>query len=168
MRQLLYDIPDLNIAIVNMYDFPDKDAMLFIINGVNSYLNLFDGQTEFRKGIAKIKDGKKYVSPVINERIRLLKEYPEPVDLITLRQDEVLKLVCRGDSDIEIANTLNISIRTVHKHKENLYLIFNVSNPVKLFWAAVSCGRTRMDDSFYYPKKDLGNESIKMKVWSKK
>ncbi|HEX6324933.1 MAG TPA: helix-turn-helix transcriptional regulator [Jiangellaceae bacterium] len=40
---------------------------------------------------------------------------------LTPRQREILKLVARGDSNIEIARTLSISPGTVRKHLENVF-----------------------------------------------
>ena len=164
MRQLLEDFPELNIVAVNMYDYADEDAMLFIFNGVNSYVNLFEGVPEFRKGIAKILKGVKYISPAVQYKISLLKEMPDPVDLITLRQNEVLQLTCRGNEDTDIANNLNISIRTVRKHKENLYKSLNVNNQNELFWAARDSGLVKTDGAFFYPVEIQNSELKKMKI----
>lgn len=45
---------------------------------------------------------------------------PSPAELLTDRQLEVAKLCARDFADKEIANQLNISVRTVEKHRQNI------------------------------------------------
>lgn len=52
------------------------------------------------------------------DRVRNGEEPPE--QLLTAREEEVLKLVAEGHSSKEIADLLFISIKTVHRHRENL------------------------------------------------
>ncbi|MEU4084062.1 response regulator [Streptomyces aureus] len=52
------------------------------------------------------------------DRVRQGEEPPEQV--LTAREEEVLKLVAEGHSSKEIAEMLFISIKTVHRHRENL------------------------------------------------
>ena len=52
------------------------------------------------------------------DRVRGGEEPPDQV--LTAREEEVLKLVAEGHSSKEIAEMLFISIKTVHRHRENL------------------------------------------------
>jgi DNA-binding CsgD family transcriptional regulator len=45
---------------------------------------------------------------------------------LTARENNILGLVARGHNNTEIASTLGVSIRTVHKHLEHLYTKLDV------------------------------------------
>lgn len=159
MAELLEGFPDLNITAFNLYDYPDDNAKWFILNGVKSYVNKFEGMEEFYKGLKCVRDGKYYISPNITECIGKMKIMPEKADKVSRRENEVLQLVCEGDSANEIADNLNISFNTVKVHKQNLYRIFNVSNSIQLLWAAVSAGKVNFEETLYFKKNKQRTES---------
>ena len=155
MIELLNIFPDLNITAFNLYDYPDDNAKWFILNGVKSYVNKFEGMEEFKKGLKCVRDGKLYISPNIINCIGKMKILPEKADKVTRRENEVLQLVCEGDNAYEIADTLNISFNTVKVHKQNLYRIFNVRNSNQLLWAAVEAGKVDFEETLYFMKNKL-------------
>jgi len=152
MRQLLNDFPKLNIAAVNIHEYPDDLAMCFITNGVKSYVNMMDGMEEFYRGMKAVSDGKNYVSPVVLDRINIRKEYPMPAAKITNRQEEVIRLLCSGFKEEEIADTLHISRRTVVTHKTDIFRALNVRNSYELFRAAQNLNIVNPDEIYFYPK----------------
>jgi DNA-binding NarL/FixJ family response regulator len=60
------------------------------------------------------------------------KQQSNIVDELSKREYEVLQLICQGLSNQEIADKLNITDRTVEKHKSNLYLKTNTENILNL------------------------------------
>lgn len=61
------------------------------------------------------------------EASQLLKEFG-----ITRREEEVIRLICEGKTNKEIAEALYISIQTVKDHSHNIYRKTGVSNRVQL------------------------------------
>ena len=53
------------------------------------------------------------------------------VDLLTLREKEILVLIGKGIISKEIAANLNISINTVNRHRQNILEKLNVSNSIE-------------------------------------
>jgi two-component system, LuxR family, response regulator TtrR len=51
---------------------------------------------------------------------------------ITAQEKRVLQMVVDGSSNREIASDLNISVRTVEAHRQNLFRKLDVDNVVKL------------------------------------
>lgn len=54
-----------------------------------------------------------------------------PFNQLTKRESHILKLICDGHSNIEIADDLNVSLSTVKTHTYNLFKKLNVSNRVQ-------------------------------------
>ena len=62
------------------------------------------------------------------------------VDLLTPRQRDILRLVSLGHTNREIADVLEISVRTVEVHRFNLMRRLNVRNVAQLFRRALQLG----------------------------
>lgn len=70
-----------------------------------------------------------------SNRVLLLSEQrlpPAPTDLAALglrkRESEILFWMCQGKSNPEIAGILGLSVRTIHKHNENIFRRLGVEN----------------------------------------
>ncbi|MFD5594923.1 response regulator [Streptomyces griseorubiginosus] len=72
------------------------------------------------------------------DRVRDGEEPPEQV--LTPREEEVLKLVAEGHSSKEIAELLFISIKTVHRHRENLLHKLGMRDRLQLTRYAIRAG----------------------------
>ncbi|KUM83915.1 response regulator transcription factor [Streptomyces pseudovenezuelae] len=72
------------------------------------------------------------------DRVRHGEEPPEQV--LTAREEEVLKLVAEGHSSKEIAEMLFISIKTVHRHRENLLHKLGLRDRLELTRYAIRAG----------------------------
>ncbi|ALV31220.1 response regulator transcription factor [Streptomyces sp. CdTB01] len=72
------------------------------------------------------------------DRIRNGEEPPEQI--LTPREEEVLKLVAEGHSSKEIAEMLFISIKTVHRHRENLLNKLGLRDRLELTRYAIRAG----------------------------
>jgi DNA-binding NarL/FixJ family response regulator len=80
---------------------------------------------ELVKAIHEVLSGHFYLSPVIAEKLKdipsdLAKRSGRHVGQLTPRQREVLQLVAEGKSMKEIAQILEISVRTVEFHKSGI------------------------------------------------
>ncbi|WP_327714138.1 response regulator transcription factor [Streptomyces sp. NBC_00490] len=72
------------------------------------------------------------------DRVRHGEEPPDQV--LTPREEEVLKLVAEGHSSKEIAEMLFISIKTVHRHRENLLHKLGLRDRLELTRYAIRAG----------------------------
>ncbi|MEU0675545.1 response regulator transcription factor [Streptomyces sp. NPDC006172] len=72
------------------------------------------------------------------DRVRNGEEPPDQV--LTAREEEVLKLVAEGHSSKEIAEMLFISIKTVHRHRENLLHKLGMRDRLELTRYAIRAG----------------------------
>jgi len=94
----------------------DKDELVFAINQV------LKGKTYFSDLIYKSTSSKEDVSPSIIEKI----------SLITKREFEIIRLLCDGDSNKQIAENLCISYKTVDNHRSNIMQKLELHNVVEL------------------------------------
>jgi DNA-binding NarL/FixJ family response regulator len=150
MALLLRRYPALNIAAVSLEDYPADLAMGLVINGVKSYVNFVDGENQFYAGLNLIREGEKYVSPIVEERMEMRNELPKPSQELTERQVEVLRLLCNGFTSLEIANVLHLSNRTVKFHKSELYNNLKIRNENELIRVALYLGFIKIDDLDFY------------------
>jgi DNA-binding NarL/FixJ family response regulator len=151
MGRLLKLYPRLNIAAISVFcKIPDDLAMWFIINGVKSYINFFEGLDEFYKGLDRVRQGREYISPGVMGRIELRKEMPDRAGNITPRHIEVMRLLSNGFTGFEIADTLHISKRTLDSQKTDLYTELNVRNENELIRVAHYLGYINPEELIFF------------------
>jgi DNA-binding NarL/FixJ family response regulator len=126
--------------------------MYFILNGIKSYITSFDGLEQFYKGLDEVANGREWISPGVVKRIDMRREYPEPAGKITDRHRQVIKLICCGFKDREIAELLAISRNTVVNHKTDLFTSLNVRSPIELVRAALTLEIVRLEELYFYPR----------------
>ena len=152
MGELHNSFPTVKMAAVSVGEYPADLAMYFILNGINSYITSFDGVDQFYKGLDTIAKGRDYISPEVVKRINMRLEYPEPAGIITERHKQIIRLICTGFKDLEIAETLAISRNTVVNHKTSVFTTLNVRSPVELVRAALTLEIIRIEELYFYPR----------------
>ena len=153
MGELHKEFPKIKMAAVTVGEYPDEIAMYYILNGINSYVAFSDGVEQFYKGLKEVAKGREYVSPGVVKRINLRREEkPNPAGTITERHLEVIRLICCGFKDREIAETLSISRNTVVNHKTNFFTSLNVRSPIELVCAALTLEIIRLEEIYFYPR----------------
>ena len=160
---LLKKFPKLNIAIISMHDYPISHAVWFIWHGAKSFVRLWDGEDEFKKGIEAVRDGKGYISPCIKVLIESFQEWPDTRCKVTKRQMECLNMLCCGLVPERIGDVLHITRKTVNNHLDRLYDTFHVSSRGEMIALAWSMGLiTKLDLRFY----DGKTADLKLPEWA--
>ena len=112
-------------------------APWFIWEGAKSYLHLWEGYGEFKRGFQIVRDSKPYIVPKVQKLIDRCEEWPDTKDKMTKRQKECLIMLCCGLTTNQIGEALNVSRITVYNHLSGLYNTFHVNNRsemVSLAW----------------------------------
>ena len=154
--ELLRTFPKLNIAAVSLYDYPLTLATWFIWHGAKSYVNMWDGYEEFNRGLLVVRDGRQYISPLVQASIDRRGEWPDTRNKITCRQQECLIMLCCGFDPESIGKEMHISRKTVYNHLGILYNTFHARNReemVSLAWELDLV--TKQDIRFYDKKHDV-------------
>jgi DNA-binding NarL/FixJ family response regulator len=127
------------VILFTMHDSPD-----YVYKALNSnvagYLTKNAEKEELLKAIHRVIDGKEYYSQQVShvivkgfkKRNYDKSESQDPIDLLSKREKEVLKLLVEGMNSKEIADKLFLSERTVSNHRANMLQKCKVDNTVKL------------------------------------
>lgn len=134
-RRALELYPDLHIIVLSMYD--DVEYYNTMIDlGVKGFILKDIDNNELADALRKVYRGGNYFSQEL--LLRLIKNKPveEGIDL-TRREREVLELICKGYSNMQISEELFISQRTVERHRSSLLFKTNSKNSVSLVVFAI-------------------------------
>lgn len=100
--------------------------------GVDGYILKDAGLEELKTAIHSIYEGESYIQPKLIPSLNnflIRKDVDkEKIKSLTKREIEVLKLLSVGGFNKDIAETLNISERTVKNHISNIFKKINVSD----------------------------------------
>ena len=116
-------------------------------NGAHGYCLKNDTYTELLTAINTVLAGKSYISPSVSGNVlegyiegrqKLKKE--TSWESLTKREKEVLRLVAESYSSVEIGELLNISPKTVDKHRSNLMKKLNLHSASALTVYAIEKG----------------------------
>jgi len=152
MGELHRTFPKIKMAAVCIGDYPADIAMYFILNGIKSYVNSFEGIDQFHKGLNEIAKGRDYVSPEVTERINIRRDDIDPAGKITERLKQVVRLICCGFKESEIADVLAVSRNTIVNQKTDIFTTLNVRSPIELVRAALTLEIVRLEELYFYPK----------------
>jgi DNA-binding NarL/FixJ family response regulator len=143
-RQATAKYPGLKVLVVSMYC--DEEYYYQMIQaGVMGFILKESGQSELERAIRSVMNGENYFSQKLLKDIILNMQTPgkakkiqtEEDTKLTRRETEILKLICEGYTNAQIAEKLFISIRTVEGHKSNLISKTGVKNTISLVMYAL-------------------------------
>ena len=149
-REIKMIDPDVKILILTMHK--NKEYLYHCFSaGAEGYLLKEDTDTELFSAIETIRRGGIYISPVLSMELAddLSKIYTgtqrPPLERLTIREREVLKLIAEGKSRKEIAELLYISVHTVGHHRANIMKKLKFKKSTDLVKYAIRKGYTSTD-----------------------
>ena len=145
--------PQSKVLILSMHTDPEL-IMQALESGAHGYLLKDTTATELEHALDALRNNERYLSPaiahtVINQAlIRNQKQQPEtPASHnLTARQLEILRLIVRGKSTREIANGLDLSIKTVETHRSQIMKRLQIYDVAGLVLFAVREQIISLDD----------------------
>ncbi|MCI2082078.1 MAG: response regulator transcription factor [Bacteroidales bacterium] len=137
-KRLRREYPDVKILMLssNCSEITLMEAMNV---GINGFISKSVPASELITAVEYIADGESYFGRDIARIIEsITSERTQRKDMFTKRELEIIDLCCAGMTSREIARQLNISMRTVETHKNNIFRHLNISNSVELVKAAIA------------------------------
>ncbi|MCB8980314.1 MAG: response regulator transcription factor [Ardenticatenaceae bacterium] len=144
LREL--DLPT-QVVILSMYA-DEIFVRQALQNGAKGYLLKGSFKEELLLTIRAASRGATYLSPSVSESVLTppSSSSPSPADQLTPREHELLQLIAKGHTNAEIADIMNVSIKTVERHRTNLMTKLDARNIVELIRVAVRYRLIVLDD----------------------
>lgn len=129
--------PDTKIVILTMQS-ETAFAREAIQAGVLGYILKEAADAELVKAVRFAAKGKTYLQPDVGAR--LVADSGQSSRTLTGREREVLKLIALGYTNLELADTLHVSVRTVESHRANIQVKLGLSKRSELVRYALDRG----------------------------
>jgi len=145
VRKLTASLPECRTIVLSMHSSHEVIGRM-LRAGAMGYLHKDAAFDELEKAIKVVATGEVYLgSGIAAEVVKELQRLPARDDeagpeLLSAREREVLQLVAEGRRTREIADTLNISTKTVESHRGQLFKKLNIDSIAGLTHYAIRNG----------------------------
>jgi two-component system, NarL family, response regulator NreC len=136
IKKIKPQFPELRILILTIHE---DEALLraALKAGASGYILKGAAESELISAVRTILRGELYVDPsmvrkLLSDEVAQVVQPPQPIEALTPRETEVLKLIVQGYTNRQIGDELNISIRTAESHRSNLSDKLGLHNRVEL------------------------------------
>ncbi|HEY4602026.1 MAG TPA: response regulator transcription factor [Cerasibacillus sp.] len=119
-KNILSSTEQTKVIVLTMHD-EEAYVKKAIDCDVSGYLLKNSESNEIEQAIQAVRQGKYFYRTTIpEEQLKQLMKKKETRSVLTQREQEVIRLVSLGFTNIQIGEQLNISPRTVERHKANM------------------------------------------------
>ena len=150
-RQIVADVPGVKVIALSMHS--DKRFVIEMLKaGAFGYLLKDSAPEELTSAIRAVAANQPYLSPKITDVV--LKDYlstlslqtePTAFTVLTAREREVLQLIAEGNTTKEIASALQVSVKTIETHRQQMMEKLNIRSIAELTKYAIREGLTSLD-----------------------
>jgi DNA-binding NarL/FixJ family response regulator len=146
-RQILKAVPSARVIVLSTYG-DDEHVQQALSAGAAAYLLKQTAAEDVVQAIREVLNGNAYFSPAIAKRLREQTcqersedQPPARTDVeLTQREAEVLQLIAEGYANKQIAAELNLSVKTVEKHRQQVMQKLGIHNIAGLVRHAAAKG----------------------------
>lgn len=121
--------PNVKVLVLTMHE---EEQYIFraIEAGAMGYLTKKSVSDQLVTAIRKIYSGKRYLPEDVSEIIalKIAKGSSSPLDLLSTRELQVLKRIAMGQTNKEIANEYNLSVKTIDTYRQRILKKLNLRN----------------------------------------
>ncbi len=149
-REIKGSMSEVKIIALSMHS--DRRFVLQMLKaGASGYLLKDSAFEELAVAIRTVSGGKPYLSPrvtdvVINEYLQNLPSgEASAFTVLSPREREVLQLMAEGKSTKEIAGSLNLSVKTIESHRQQIMEKLEIHSVAELTKYAIREGLTSLD-----------------------
>lgn len=132
--------------------------------GVDGYILKDASYDELVEALRNIVSGKKFLSPeisrhLVDDAVDSTGQKAAPMDRLTARERSIWKLIAEGRTNRATALLLNVSPKTIEKHRANLMRKLGLRNVAELMLLARGCGLVANTASASQPACATSNEA---------
>jgi len=146
-KQILSECPKTKILILSAHADPEYVDQVMAL-GVVGYLTKQTSAEVVARAVREVHSGGTFFSPSIAKHLRdhyqkgipHHRTYKKNNTNLTSREAELLQLIAEGHVNKQIASELNISIKTVEKHRQHLMEKLNIHEIAGLTRYAIAAG----------------------------
>ena len=131
--------PRLPVLVLSMHDQADDVRRAFEA-GAAGYLVKTAADEELVRAVRAVAGGERYVHPSLGAVLAQPPRSRGPVDDLSPREQEVLRLLALGYTNHEIADRLYVSVRTVESHRAHLMAKLRVNSRAAMVRHAIDAG----------------------------
>ena len=147
-QEILRHCPDTRVVILSMYD--DENSVLSAIrSGARAFVVKNASSTDLLDALRTVAKGGSYLSPQVSDRLlsRIqrgdLEPKESPLEGLSPRELQVLRLVADGKTSKDIADMLDLGIQTVRTYRKTMMKKLGVNNVAGLTQVALAAGLTQ-------------------------
>ncbi len=137
--------PEAHVLVLSMHD-ESRYVRLAFDAGADGYLPKAAADEDLVRAIRAVAAGERYVHPSLGAALAAPDASTGPIDDLTAREREVLRLLALGHTNHEIAERLVVSVRTVESHRAHVMTKLRVSTRAGLVREALRAGLLVEDD----------------------
>ena len=151
-RAIKADCSGTAVLVLSAYD--DEPYLVALLEaGAAGFLLKNVNGSELVDAIRSVARGESVLKPALSEKVmRRLSNHPvalqRPLDLLSEREFDVLRLAARGLPNKEIARRMSLSIRTVHSHLANIFTKMHVGSRTEAVLLALRQGIISLQDTY--------------------
>ena len=140
IKQVKAEKPKLRILVLTMHE-EHQYAVRAIRAGASGYLTKEGASAQLVNAIRKVAGGGAYISAEVAEQLALGAmpgAQAAPHETLSDREFQVFRLIAEGKSVSDIAERLNLSVKTVSTHKANLMQKMSMSTTGEIIRYAIA------------------------------
>lgn len=140
IKQIKGEKPKLRVLVLSMHE-EQQYAIRAIKSGASGYLTKESAPAQLLSAIHKVAAGGAFISAAVAEQLVLdaTRQFEAlPHTALSDREYQVFQLLVSGKTVSDIAEQLNLSVKTVSTHKARLMEKMGMSNPAELIRYAIA------------------------------
>lgn len=147
--ELIRHCPGIKVMILSMYD-DENSVVAAFRSGARAFLLKKASSADLLDALRTVSKGGSYICSQVSDHLLTRiqrgdldsKTTPEPLDGLSPREQQVLRLVAEGKSSKDIAIMLNLGLQTVRTYRKTLMKKIGVTNIASLTQVALAAGVT--------------------------
>lgn len=142
LKEIKAEKPDLPVLVLSVHP-EEQYAMRVLKAGAAGYVNKESAPIELIEAIRKVASGRKYISSTLAENLALNldSDFEKPLhESLSDREFQVMCKIAMGKTMTDIANELNLSIKTISTYRTRILEKMNMKSNAEIARYAIKNG----------------------------